>query len=129
MSAAQKPEVGSIGWTDLTVPNAEKVRDFYRTVVGWKFEPVEMGGYSDFTMTLPESGKPAVGVCHKRGSNAEVPSQWLIYITVADLEQSAARCTELGGKILVAPKSMGSYGRVCVIQDPGGAVAALFQPA
>jgi predicted enzyme related to lactoylglutathione lyase len=27
---------GTIAWTDLTVPDAEKVRDFYAAVVGWR---------------------------------------------------------------------------------------------
>jgi hypothetical protein len=40
-------DVGTIGWFDLTVPNADEVRDFYRAVVGWGVEECEMGGYSD----------------------------------------------------------------------------------
>ena len=49
--------------------------------------------------------------------------------TVENVDTSAARCVELGGKVLIEPKGMGGYGRFCVIQDPAGAVAALFQPA
>ena len=41
------PEVGSIGWFDLTVENADEVREFYRRVVGWTETPLDMGGYSD----------------------------------------------------------------------------------
>ena len=129
MSQTSKPQVGTIGWTDLTVPDAERVRDFYSAVAGWKFEPVDMGGYSDFNMTLPSDDKAVAGICHKRGPNAGLPPQWLIYITVEDVDASAARCVELGGKVLIEPKGMGGYGRFCVIQDPAGAVAALFQPA
>ena len=29
MSESQSPEIGSIGWIDLTVPDAESTRDFY----------------------------------------------------------------------------------------------------
>ena len=36
MSEQQKPEVGSLSWFDLTVPNAEEVNDFYSKVIGWK---------------------------------------------------------------------------------------------
>ena len=129
MSEAMKQEVGSINWTDLTVPEAEKVKDFYSAVVGWKFAPVDMGGYNDFNMNLPSNGKTVAGICHKQGVNAGLPSQWMIYITVADVDRSAAQCLALGGQVLVGPKSMGGYGRYCVIQDPAGAVAALFQPA
>ena len=30
---------GRIGWIDVTVPNAEDVRDFYARVPGWRFAP------------------------------------------------------------------------------------------
>ncbi len=128
MSDVPKPEIGSIGWVDLTIPNAEEVRTFYGEVVGWKPDAVDMGGYSDFTMIAPETGKPAAGICHARGVNKDLPPQWLIYISVANMAQSVESCVKLGGKILVQPKSMGSYGTCCVIQDPAGAVAALIEP-
>lgn len=124
-----EPEVGSIAWTDLTVEDAERVRDFYGAVVGWRAAPVDMGGYRDFNMTAPASGASVAGVCHARGVNAGLPAQWLVYIVVEDLEHSMARCEELGGRVLVRPKGMGAQGRYCVIQDPAGAVAALFSPA
>ncbi|HEX7182825.1 MAG TPA: VOC family protein [Thermoanaerobaculia bacterium] len=129
MSETGKPEIGSIGWVDLTVENADKVRDFYKEVVGWGTTPVGMGEYSDYCMDEPGSGKSVAGVCHARGTNAGLPPQWLIYITVEDLDRSITRCTDLGGKVIAGPKGMGPQGRYCVIQDPAGAVAALFEPA
>jgi predicted enzyme related to lactoylglutathione lyase len=128
MSEKQKPEIGSITWCDLTVPNAEEVRDFYSKVVGWIPDPVSMGDYNDFSMIAPESGKVAAGVCHTKGTNAKLPPQWLIYIAVEDIDKSAKQCEQLGGKIIVEPKNMSGYGRYCVIQDPAGAVCALFKP-
>jgi len=122
-----KPEVGSVAWVDLTVPEAETLRDFYHDVTGWNPKPVTMGDYSDYTMHTPEGDRPVTGVCHARGGNAGLPAQWLIYIIVADLDASIARCVELGGKVVAGPKPMGPKDRFCVIQDPAGAVAALYQ--
>lgn len=119
--------VGSIGWIDLTVPDAERVHKFYAAVVGWVPDPVDMGGYADFNMTSPSSGQPVTGVCHQRGVNADLPAQWLIYIHVADLESSMRRVVELGGRVLAGPKGFAGQGRYCVIEDPAGAVAALYQ--
>ncbi len=120
--------VGSITWTDLTVENAEEVKNFYREVVGWKTEAVSMGSYSDFNMNMPTDGTAVAGICHARGGNADLPPQWLIYITVENVEKSAARCVELGGKVIAGPKGMTGSDRYCVIQDPSGAVAALYEP-
>ena len=123
---ANDMETGKIGWIDITVDDAEGLRDFYANVAGWKPEAVDMGEYADFNMTLPGSGTPAAGICHARGGNAGLPRQWLIYITVADADASAAACLANGGKVLVGPKDMGG-GRFAVIEDPTGAVAALYQ--
>lgn len=126
MSETPKPAWGRIAWTDLTVPDAPAIRDFYSKVVGWSFAPVDMGGYDDFNMNQPESGETIAGICHARGVNAELPAQWMIYITVADLDASIAQCKKLGGHVISGPRGMGSQ-RYCVIRDPAGAVAALYE--
>ncbi len=122
------PATGKIGWTDLTVENADEIRKFYAAVVGWKPEPVDMGGYSDFNMNSPATGKAVAGICHARGGNADLPAQWMVYITVEDLDASAKQCEKLGGKILAGPRGSESEGRYCIIQDPAGAVAAIYAP-
>lgn len=127
--AAEKPEVGTIGWIDLTVENAGDVRDFYAEVVGWKPEDVPMGEYSDYSMTTPDSRTATTGVCHRQGTNAAAPGGWMIYINVADMDASVAKVTERGGKVVVDPKSMGDMGRYCMIEDPSGATCALFEHA
>ena len=117
---------GTIAWTDLTVPDAERVRDFYRAVVGWRTEPVEMDGYDDYNMLPPDEDAPAAGICHARGANADLPAQWLMYVVVEDLDASIVACRENGGRVVVGPKGLGG-GRYCVIQDPAGACCALYQ--
>ena len=119
--------IGKIGWIDMTVDNATLLRDFYEKVVGWRVEDTSMGDYSDYTMLSPSDGDAIAGVCHARGSNADLPGGWLIYITVADVDSSAAACLENGGKILVPPRGLAG-GTFCVIEDPSGATAALYQP-
>ena len=121
-----KSVYGKIGWIDLTVPNASEVKDFYASVAGWKPEPVPMGDYDDYNMT--SDGEPRAGVCHKKGTNQDIPSQWMIYINVEDLDRSRTECETNGGKLLSEIKSAGSMGRYCFIQDPAGAVCALFEP-
>ncbi len=126
MCQTSSPLPGTIGWHDLTVPDAVAIRDFYSAVVGWQFEGVDMEGYQDFAMAAPSGGGPVAGICHARGSNASIPPQWLMYIHVADLEASLAECGQRGGAVLAGPTDLGG-GRFAVIRDPAGAVAALFQ--
>ncbi|MEM7034998.1 MAG: VOC family protein [Chloroflexota bacterium] len=125
MGDQEKAKVGTIGWIDLTVENAEVIRDFYCDVVGWQAEDHDMGAYNDYDIKAPDSQETVTGICHARETNAHVPPQWLIYIHVADVDQSVARCLELGGKVIDGPRMMGQS-RFCVIQDPAGAVVGLL---
>ena len=112
---------GRIAWADLTVPDADSLRAFYSAVIGWEPEPVDMGGYSDYNMTDPVSGEAQAGVCHRRGENAAMPPQWILYFTVEDLDASIAKVIELGGEVIDGPR-----GGFCIIRDPAGAVCAVY---
>lgn len=119
----------TVGWLDLTVPNAEQVRDFYSSVVGWKPEPVSMGDYDDFNMTHPETGEPVAGVCHARGPNEGLPPVWMVYFIVEDLGPALDAVEAAGGRVLRRPATLSDEGGMAVIEDPAGACSALFQPA
>ena len=125
MSETKKPEVGTIAWQDLTVENATEIGQFYAEVVGWKAEPVDMGGYSDFTMTTPVSGQPVGGVCHARGVNQGLPPVWMICLPVGDLTQSLARVQVNGGEVVEARKGSDGEFAYAAIRDPVGACLAL----
>jgi len=127
MTVSHPSKIGTIGWFDLTVPNADKVRDFYKQVVGWTSSDVNMGDYSDYCMHPPGSDDAVAGVCHARGPNTDLPAVWLMYITVADLDSSIQQCEKHGGTVITPLRDMGSYGRMAVIRDPAGAVCAIIQ--
>ncbi len=124
---SEKPAPGTVAWTDLTVHDAKEVRDFYARVVGWVPQPVPMGEYADFNMTIPGSGEPAAGICHARGVNAELPPVWMVYLVVEDLEESLTGVRQGGGEVLVGPRAVGPGSSYAVIRDPAGAVAALYE--
>ena len=113
----------------MTVPDAPALRDFYQAVTGWTSSPVDMGGYRDFCMHPPGEPQPVAGICHARGHNAGLPPVWLVYITVDNLDDAIRVCLELQGRLLRPATGIGSMGRYCVIQDPAGAVCALFEQA
>jgi len=116
-------KVGTIGWVDLTVENADALRDFYQQVAGWTCEPVDMGGYADYTMK-PDAGADGVaGICHSRGVNVGLPPTWLIYIVVEDLAAALQACRDGGGSVVYESPQM----PMAVIRDPAGAHAALYQ--
>lgn len=120
--------VGRIAWLDLTVPDASATRDFYRQVVGWSVQDVELKDagerYADYNM-LGGDGAPAAGVCHARGVNLGLPPVWLIYLPVGDLAESLRRVDEEGGRIVKATRGKDGEYAYAVVQDPVGAYVAL----
>lgn len=123
----EKSGIGAVNWMDLTVENAEELRDFYSSVVGWESDDVDMDGYNDFCMIGSDSDQAIAGICHARGTNANLPPQWIIYITVSNLDYSIATCKKLGGQVISGPSDLTSNSRYCIIKDPAGAVAALYE--
>lgn len=123
--------VGRISWMDLTVPDAVAARDFYRQVIGWSVQDVEMADgderYADYQM-LDEDGSPAAGICHARGVNAGLPPVWMIYLPVGDLAESLRHIQEEGGKVIKAAQVEAGAYIYAAVQDPVGAYLALMEP-
>ena len=120
----EKGAKGRLGWIDLTVDDADGVRDFYAAVVGWRPSNVDMGEYADYSM-LDSDGAAVAGVCHRRGGNASQPSGWIPYFVVADLDASLAQAVERGGTA-AEPRKMGDT-RWAVVHDPAGNPVALWE--
>ncbi len=120
--------VGRIAWIDLTVADASATRDFYRQVIGWSVQDVELTDagerYADYNM-LGDDGTPAAGVCHARGVNLGLPPVWMLYLPVGDLDESLRRVQEEGGTIIKATRGSDGKYVYAVIQDPVGACLAL----
>ncbi len=119
---------GCISWLNLTVSDAPATRDFYRQVVGWSVQNIEMEdvkeAYIDYNM-LGDDGNSAARVCHARGANLGLPPVWLMYLPVGDLPESLRRVREGGGEIIKATQETDGTYASAVVQDPVGACLAL----
>lgn len=124
---AQTPRTGLIKWADLTVDDTEAVVDFYQGVVGWNAAAFEMADRTDYVMSHPETGDTTAGICQQAGDIEGLPQQWLVYVTIDDLDDSIEACNRLGGKVVFGPRESETMGRWCVVEDPAGAVMALTE--
>jgi predicted enzyme related to lactoylglutathione lyase len=125
-------KIGQIISADLTIPNAEEIRDFYKAVIGWESEDLAMsdenGEYADYVMKDRE-GNWVGGVCHKRGGLKNFPPVWIVYVNVENIEESCQRCAALGGKILHKATNEDGSLMYAVIQDPAGSILAITKEA
>jgi predicted enzyme related to lactoylglutathione lyase len=62
--------------------------------------------------------------CPKPG----LPSHWLPYVTVEDVDATAAKAKKLGAQIAMEPLDVPTVGRIAVLVDPHGAAIGLFKP-
>lgn len=117
--------VGTVMHVDITVPDADGLLAFYKDVIGWSSQGLDMGGYDDHMVMTPD-GAPAAGICHARGGNAVLPPVWLPYFGVANLQASVAACEAGGGRVITGPSNADGW-QYCVIADPSGAAVGLMQ--
>lgn len=111
----------SLGWNELNTRDVEAAKAFYGKVFGW-------GNKGDDYVEWQLGDKSIAGGMdlNKLPLPESVPSHWLVYFTVADVDASAARVTELGGTINMPPMDIPNMGRFGVFTDPQGAVFAMF---
>jgi predicted enzyme related to lactoylglutathione lyase len=120
---------GTFSWTDLSTTDQEGAKAFYGELLGWQAEDVPVGEGITYTM-MSIDGKNVAAVSPLRADQREqgIPPFWMSYVTVDDADAVAARVGELGGTVLAEPFDVLEAGRMAVLQDPQGAVFAIWQP-
>ncbi len=71
-------------------------------------------------------GKHVGGIFKMGAEFGQMPSHWMAYVAVEDVDAKAAQVAELGGKVCVPPTDIPNTGRFCVINDPTGATISLI---
>jgi predicted enzyme related to lactoylglutathione lyase len=77
---------------------------------------------------LTVGGRSVAALYPQESTAVGAPPQWLSYISVGCVNQSAERAKALGGAVLIEPFDVLDVGRIAMVQDPTGAVVALWEP-
>jgi uncharacterized protein len=123
MGERTRHAAGTFSWTDLGTTDAEGAKAFYRGLFGWEAEDVP-AGEAPYTM-LRVDGRDVAALYGR--SDVQHPA-WLSYVTVEDADATAQRTGDLGGQVLQEPFDVFDSGRMALLQDPTGAVFAVWQP-
>ncbi len=117
-------EPGTFCWTDLSTVDAAGAKAFYGALFGWEAidVPVEPAG----TYTMLRLGGSDVCALSGRGPE-QGPPAWLSYVAVTDADAAARRARQAGATVVVAPFDVMDSGRMAVLQDPTGAMFAVWQ--
>ncbi len=110
---------GAFSWFELTTTDVRAAEAFYTRLFGWTTEPwVGEGSYT----LIKVDGKEVGGIVSAPSGESPKPCGWGLYVTVTDVDETARKAEEFGGKVLVPPTDIPRVGRFCLIEDPLGAV-------
>ena len=117
-------EPGTPSWADVASPDLEASRAFYGALFGWTSEQVSEPEAMGYTVFMRDDA----AVAGLGPLLDDSPAVWSTYVTVTDVDETAASVQAAGGKVLMESMDVLDAGRMAVIADPAGTALSLWQP-
>lgn len=119
-------------WYELMTPDPAAVIAFYRATLGWKIHTQgrAMPNGAEYREISRADGALAGGVLKLSPMMIEGGAKpgWLPYFYVEDVDGSAGKVWELGGRVHMAPSTIDGVGRIAMVADGQGAAFYLMKP-
>ena len=115
---------GTPSWTDLQTSDQAGAKKFYSALFGWDYDDQPMGDDAVYSMAT-KNGKHVAALAPLQGEG--VPPHWNTYVTVDDVDKTAAAVPGAGGTVIAPPFDVMDAGRMAVIADPTGAMLCIWQ--
>jgi uncharacterized protein len=119
---------GDFVWHELRTTDLEGATSFYTHVVGWKTQGSGDPGGIPYTLLTAE-GVPVAGLMQLTPdmlAGGMKPS-WAGFIGVDDVDASAKRIEQAGGKLHCPPTDIPHTGRFASAADPQGAMFLIYK--
>lgn len=121
---------GSPAWMDLSTTDIDGTMRFYSELFGWEF--VDQGPDFCHYHFISSGGAVLGGLMSTVGMTCpegeQIPTEWCIYLSVADLDRACAAAEKEGGRVIVSAMPVGEMGRMAVVIDSGGGVIGMWEP-
>jgi len=105
-------------WADLSTFDIQSAKRFYSHCFGWDYQEVG-GGY--MFCQVRDNAAAGLYTMPEQFQSMGMPSFWMSYIHVDDLEEIVRLAERQGAKVEVKPKPASSGGMIALIRDPAGA--------
>jgi len=129
MGGMRASGAGTFGWPELNSRGLEKAAVFYGGAFGWSIKLAFAGeGQTPYTEFWLGDVRIAGGMEMNPGMPPQVPSYWMAYFTVDDVDGSFREAIAAGARELLAPDDF-SGGRFAILTDPQGATFGLLKLA
>ena len=120
---------GTFSWVECATSDIGGATAFYESLFGWSHADSPIDDTSVYRM-FELRGKSVAAAFEQRAEERShgIPPHWNNYVTVASVDDVAARAGELGGNILMDPFDVFDSGRMVACSDPTGAILSLWEP-
>jgi hypothetical protein len=120
---------GTFCWFELATTDQSATKEFYSALFNWTAVDYPMGPDDAYTMFKIEGLDVGAAYTMRPDQRAQgVPPNWMVYIASVNADQTAAKIAAAGGTVMAPPFNVNDVGRMAVIQDPTGAMFAIWQP-
>ena len=119
---------GDFTWADLSTLDLEQATAFYGQVLNWRvIDDAEGDSGGGGYRTCAVGGEACAGLFSMPAffRQIKMPSFWMTYIAVDDLDAVVAQAKELGAKVEL--EDTNPLGRIALVRDPAGAGFTCFQ--
>jgi len=126
MSENQSHARGKFVWHDCMSTDPARAEEFYCKLLGWRVVPMDMGpDIGQYRMIF--AGEDSIGGFVALDPAHGMPSHWIGYCTVDDVDAACAHADAHGGATAVPGTDIPQVGRFAVIRDPQGAYLSPFR--
>ena len=114
-------------WHELVTSDQKRSGDFFCELLGWQSIEVDAGEFGVYTL-FKKGNTDVAGMMNPTADTPGQGSYWHSYIAVENVALCADKTSTLGGRVIVPPHDVPDVGRICIVEDPTGAMAHLMQP-
>jgi uncharacterized protein len=120
---------GTFCYVELGTSDSAAAKTFYSQLFGWDHVDHPMGPDGVYTM-LQLNGQDVGGLFQLMPEMVAqgIPPHWLSYVLVTSADEGAEKAKAAGATLMKEPFDVMTIGRMAVVQDPTGAVFALWEP-
>jgi len=119
---------GQFCWLELTAIDWQQAKEFYCNLFGWRAEDEDIGdGMFYTTMFVNNNVVAAISQRTPEQEEQGVITCWLSYIAVDNVDATLEVISPLNANILAGAHNVMDAGRMAIIEEPNGAVFALWQ--
>ena len=119
-------EPGALCWNEVCTRDAAATDRFYASLFAYEIATMGDCDNVDVAVFSVAGEQVFMRVKHKAGPAKELPSHWMPYFAIDDIDAALAKLPALEGKLHHGPHDT-PHGRLAVVADPYGAAFTLIQ--